>query len=97
MISADFTSPPSKTEVSRSRFPTQCYVSVHKAELCICIIQIIADISERNVCVSVEWRCRPRLLPLSAFVTGVDIRKRVTQKEKEIIEAHAVSQNASCI
>jgi hypothetical protein len=42
VISVDFSSPPSKTEVSRSRFPTQCYVGVHKAELCIWIIQVIA-------------------------------------------------------
>ena len=37
----------------RSSFPTQCCVNVHKTELYIRIIQIIADNSERHVCVSV--------------------------------------------
>jgi hypothetical protein len=64
---------------------------VHKAELYIRIIQIIADISETHVFVSVECRRRLRLLPLSAFVTGVGSRKTVIQKEKDIIEAHALS------
>jgi hypothetical protein len=103
-ILRNFTSPPSKTKVSRSSFPTQCYVDVHKAELYVWIIQIIADNSERHVCVSVQWRCRLRLLPSSAFVTDAGSiilqmpwnRKSVTQKEKKIIEAYALSQNASC-
>jgi hypothetical protein len=38
VISTDFTSPPSKTEVSRSSVPTQCCVDVHKTELYIWII-----------------------------------------------------------
>jgi hypothetical protein len=33
VILEDFTSPPSKTEVSRNSSPIQCYVDVHKAEL----------------------------------------------------------------
>jgi len=56
-----------KTEVSRSNFPTQCYVDMHNTALYIWIIQIIADNSEGHVCVSVEWRCRLGLLPLSAL------------------------------
>jgi hypothetical protein len=53
VISADFTSTPSKTKVSRSSFPTLCYLDVHKAELHVWIIQIIADNCERYVCDSV--------------------------------------------
>ena len=100
----DFTTPPSKTEVSRSSFPTQCFVDVHKTELYTWIIQIITDNFERHVCVSVQWRCLLRLLSSSAFVTDAGSivlqmprhRKIVTQKKKEIIEAYAFSQNASC-
>ena len=62
MISADFTSPPSKTEVSRSSFPTQCYADVHKAELYIWIIQIIADNSERHVGIFLIYGSCLRLL-----------------------------------
>ena len=51
-----------------------------------------------------QWRCRLRLLPSSAFVTDAGSivlqmprnRKVVTQKEKKIIEAYALSQNVSC-
>ena len=46
IISTDSTNPPSKTEVSTSCFPTQCYVDVYKGELYDWIIQIIADKSE---------------------------------------------------
>ena len=53
VVSADFTSPLSKIEVSSSSFPAQNYVDVHKAALYIWIIQIIADNSEGHVCVSV--------------------------------------------
>jgi hypothetical protein len=103
-IVRDFTSPPSKTEVSRSSFPTQCYVDVHKAELYGWIIQIIVDNSERHVCVSVQWQCRLWLLPSSAFVTDAGSiilqmpwnMEGATQKEKKkIIAAYALSQNAS--
>jgi len=103
-ISTNITSPPTKTEVSRSSFPTQCFVDVHKTELCTWIIQIIADNSGRHVCVYVQWRCRLRLLPSSAFVSDAGSivlqmpqnRKRVTLNDKEIIEAYALSQNSSC-
>jgi len=57
VISTDFTSPPSKNEIKRSSFPIQCIVDVHKTELYTWINQIIADKSERHLCVSVQWRC----------------------------------------
>jgi hypothetical protein len=46
IISTDFTNPPSKTEVSKRCFTTQCYVDVYKSELYFWIIQIIADKSK---------------------------------------------------
>jgi hypothetical protein len=54
------------------------------------------QISLKGTCVSVEWRFLLRPLPLHAFVTGVGNGKRATRKEKETIEANAVSQNVSC-
>ena len=104
MISTDITSPPSKSEARRSSFPTQYFVEVNKTELCTWIIQIIADNSERHVCVFVQWRQCLQLLPSSASVNVAGNivlqmprnRKRVTQEEEAIIEAYAVSQNASC-
>jgi len=71
VISADFTSPPSKTEVRRSSFSTQCYVDVQKAELHIWIIQIIGDNSERHLCDSV-LAVPSADISFICFVTGVD-------------------------
>jgi len=83
----------------------QYFVDVHETELYTLIIQIIADNSERHVCICVQWRCGLRLLPSSAFVTDAGSivlqmprnRKRVTQNEKEIIEAYALSQNCETV
>jgi hypothetical protein len=57
VIFTDYASPPSKNEIEWSGFPIQCIVDVHKTELYAWINQIIADNSERHVCVSVQWRC----------------------------------------
>ena len=66
-----------------------------KAELYIWIIQIIVDSSERHVCVFCVMAVLSTALPSSAIVTDTGSivlqmprnRKRVTQKEKGIIEA----------
>ena len=78
---------------------------MHKTELCTWIIRIVADKSERHVCLSLQWPCLLWLFPSSAFVTDAGSivlqmprnRKRVTQKEKEIIEARALCQEKQTI
>jgi hypothetical protein len=43
MSSTDFANATSKTEVNTKCFSIQCYVYVCKDELCVWILQIIAD------------------------------------------------------